>query len=251
MAALAAEAMASPVVVLYWDGTQFESIGPGAVAEIPAGAKYALDEVRWTGIEVILAAMPGTPSPDPNTVPGPSASVPSITTPSGVTFEIPDAGNVSSVTQDGGSVTVTYVDGATATVPGTYVPPGSAPPAPPAPPNDPVGPPAPPLNPGQQAAVDDDLIDSSWVNDYLGGPPDPSDLPPPGYPGSFDSIAPPVIDSVYINSGTTDTIVQRTTDPTKTPESGTGIMLLLGVAAWGGAMTLRGRRASSARRMRA
>jgi hypothetical protein len=138
--AWALPAMASPIVVLYWDGSQFDFIGPGSGYLIPAGATYALDEVNWTGVELVLSATPGTPSPDPATVPGQNVSVPSITTPSGINFEIPDAGNVSNIEQNGGAVTVTYVDGATATVPGTYVPPGSATP-PPAPPNEPVGPP--------------------------------------------------------------------------------------------------------------
>jgi hypothetical protein len=231
MVSLAAPAMASSIEVLYWDGSQLNVIGPGSGYTIPAGAIYALDEVQWTGVELVLAAMPGTPSPDPATVPGPNVSVPSITTPSGVTFEIPDSGNVASIDQNGGSVTVTYVDGATATVPGTYVPPGSAPP-PPAPPVEPDGPPAPPLNSGQQAAVANELLNDAWVQDFMGGK--FKYVTPPQFGGS-NTIG----GTLYINTGQTDTIIQRITDNTKTPESDTGLYLLLGVAGWSGLMAFR------------
>jgi hypothetical protein len=233
MAVLATPAMASSIEVLYWDGSQLNAIGPGSGYMIPAGAIYALDEVEWTGVELVLAASPGSPSPDPSTVPSPNASVPSITTPSGITFEIPDAGNVASIDQNGGSVTVTYVDGATATVPGTYVPPGSAPP-PPSPPAEPDGPPAPPLNSGQQAAVANELLNDPWVQDFLGGK--FKNVTPPQFGGTST-----IGGTLYINTGQTDTIIQRITDNTKTPESGTGLYLLLGAAGWGGLMAFRAR----------
>jgi hypothetical protein len=222
-------AVASPILVYYWDGANLDALGPGSSYVIPAGAVYALDEVPGTGVEVVLSSLPGLPAPDPGAVPGPNVSVPSITTPSGTTIEIPDAGNVSSITQNGGSVTVTYNDGATATVPGTYVPPGSALPAPP-PANQPVGPPAPPLNPAVQNDVDNSLIDDAWVQDFLGGELEPeADFFPPVPQGSnvpFNSFFDVYVD-LYL--GQADTIVQRATGPT--PESGTGVYLLLGAAA--------------------
>jgi len=233
MVALAAPAMASSIEVLYWDGSQLNVIEPGSGYVIPAGAIYALDEVEWTGVEMVLAAMPGSPSPDPATVPGPNVSVPSITTPSGITLEIPDSGNVASIDQNGGSVTVTYVDGATATVPGTYVPPGSSPP-PPAPPVEPDGPPAPPLNSGQQAAVANELLNDAWVQDFMGGK--FKNISPPKFGGPS-----PLGGPLYNNYGATDTIIQRITDNTKTPESGTGLYLLLGAAGWSGLMAFRTR----------
>lgn len=139
-------AMASPVLVYYWDGTELNVLGPESSYVIPAGAVYALDEMPGTGVEVVLSSLPDLPAPDPGAVPGSGVNLPSTTAPSGTTIEIPDAGNVSSITPSGGSVTVTYNDGATGTVLGIYVLPGSAPPAPP-PANQPVKPPAPPLNP--------------------------------------------------------------------------------------------------------
>jgi hypothetical protein len=155
-----------PVSVLYWDGSSLNVIGPTSGYVIPAGATYAIDEAN--GVALILAAMPGASSPSDGTVPGPNTSVPSITTPSGLTFQVPDAGNVSSIFQNGGSVTVTYNDGSTATMSGQYSPPGS--PAPPAAPAETVtGQTFPDSNPDLVVPLENALLNDNWIPDFLGG----------------------------------------------------------------------------------
>jgi hypothetical protein len=173
-----------PVLVLYWDGSQLVPIGPTSTYVIPAGALYAMDEL--SGVGLILSATPGTNSPDPNTVPPFNVSVPSITTPNGTTFSIPDAANVSSIVQNGGSVTVTYNDGSTATTPGTYVPPGSPPPAQQAPAQTPAGPAFPPPDSQFQAPLATDLVDTPWISTFLGAPLKPTDVPPELFNSFFD-----------------------------------------------------------------
>ncbi len=152
-----------PASVLYWDGSSLNVIGPTSGYLIPAGATYAIDEVA--GVALLLA-----------TLPDPTTSVPSITTPSGVTFQIPDAGNVASVVQNGGSVTVTYNDGSTATVPGTLLPPGSPVP-PPAPAETPSGPVEPPGPPPDLAPLENALVNDAWIPDFLGFQPTDTMLP--------------------------------------------------------------------------
>jgi len=205
-------AIAEPISVLYWDGTSLIPIDPSAGYVIPAGATYAIDEMD--GVGLVLAASPGTSAPPDGTVPGPNVSNPSITTPSGNTFEIPDAGNVSSIVQNGGSVTVTYNDGATATVPGTYVPPGSSPPAP-APAQEPFGPPAPGPNPPLQSAVANDLLNDAWIAGFLGGALKPADVP--------TDLSSHLFDGTVLFQGNTDTIVQRM----PVPETSSTLALLL------------------------
>lgn len=81
-----------------------------------------------------------------------------------------------------------------------------------------------------------DLLNDAWVQDFLGGEMKPPDLPinlsVPS--GTFNSSLDVYID---ISPYATDTIVQRTTD--STPESGTGLYMLLGAAGWGGVMAFR------------
>jgi hypothetical protein len=173
-----------PVLVLYWDGSQLVSIGPTSTYVIPAGALYAMDEL--SGVGLILSATPGTNSPDPNVVPPFNVSVPSITTPNGTTFSIPDAANISSIVQNGGSVTVTYNDGSTATTLGTYVPAGSPPPAQQAPAQTPAGPAFPPPDSQFQVPLATNLVDTPWISTFLGAPLKPTDVPPDLFNTFFD-----------------------------------------------------------------
>ena len=217
--ASASIASAEPISVLYWDGTTLDAMGPGLGATIPAGAVYAIDELN--GVGLILAAVPGTASPDPSTVPGFNVSNPSIATPNGVTFEIPDAGNVSSITQNNGSVTVTYKDGATATVPGQYVPPGSPPPAPP-PAQQPSGPglTVPDPDPQLEDLIAIGILDDAWVGDFLGAPVLPADVPPTATNSLYDTTF--TLGSSFFQ-GSTDTIVQRS--PVPDPASGAELLV--------------------------
>jgi len=216
-------AIAEPISVLYWDGSSLIPIDPSSGYVIPAGATYAIDEMNGAGL--VLAASPGTSAPPDGTVPGPNVSNPSIKTPSGNTFEIPDAGNVSSIVQNGGEVTVTYNDGATATVPGTYVPPGSSPPAP-ASAQEPFGPPAPGPSPPLQAAVADDLVNDAWIAGFLGGALKPAEVP--------SDLTSHLFDSTVLFQGNTDTIVQRMSVPD--PSSTLALLLMsLGIVAFAAA----------------
>jgi hypothetical protein len=232
MAGVAVGQDAAPISVLYWDGSLLIVIGPTSGYVIPAGATYAMDEVDGTGL--LLASMPGTSSPE--IVPGPNTSVPSITTPGGTTFQIPDAGNVASIVQKGASVTVTYKDGATATVPGTYNPPGSLPPLP-APAEQVGGELWPDPTDQQVTPLQIELSSATWVRDFLDGTLPPADLPSDTdlknnlFNGSFNFFVPG-------QPGNTDTIVQRITS---TPEPATLTLFGLGLAAAG--LRIRRRRA--------
>jgi hypothetical protein len=220
MAGAAAGQIAGPISVLYWNGSSLNVIGPTSGYTIPAGATYAMDEA--SGTEFILIAQPGTAAPDPGPVPGENPSVPSITTPGGLIFEIPDAANIASIgTSDfaGGSVLVTYKDGSTAETPGTYNPPGSSPP-PPAPSEQTPGNPFPQPDLQLVVPVQNALLNDVWVEDFLGGELTPTDLP----------TGVEMENGLYngtIFNGPSDTIVQRFSD---VPEPSTwlaGALLLL------------------------
>jgi hypothetical protein len=224
LAALASAscAIAEPILVIYWDGSALNTIGPSSGFIIPAGSIYAIDELNGAGL--ILAA------------PDPGSPYPSISTPNGITFQIPDSGNVSSIDQNGGSVTVTYNDGATATVNGQYVPPGGSPPPPsPAPAQQLVGPALPP-DPSLQAPIQNALQNDPWIPQFLGisGGAFNSALdvyidiqvPTNNLFDSYTEISPPPPPPTP--SGDTDTIIQRLP---KTPEPGTLTLICLGLAA--------------------
>ena len=153
-----------PASVLYWDGSSLNVIGPTSGYLIPAARHLCHRRGGWRGVAPGHLAGTGR------------TSVPSITTPSGVTFQIPDAGNVASVVQNGGSVTVTYNDGSTATVPGTLLPPGSPVP-PPAPAETPSGPVEPPGPPPDLAPLENALVNDAWIPDFLGFQPTDTMLP--------------------------------------------------------------------------
>ena len=226
LAALASAScvVAEPILFLYWDGSALNTVGPSSAFIIPAGSIYAIDELNGAGL--ILAA------------PDPGSPYPSISTPSGITFQIPDSGNVSSIVQNGSSVTVTYNDGSTATVNGQYVPPGGSPPAPP-PAQQPVGPALPP-DPSLQVPIQNALQNDTWIPQFLGVSSgafnsaldvyfDIRPCPICGPNNLYDSlidISPPTPPS-----GDTDTIVQKLP---KTPEPGTLSLIGLGLVAAGG-----------------
>jgi hypothetical protein len=206
-----------PVVVLYWDGASLITITPGSNLMIPAGAVYAIDSMG--GVGVILAAMPGTPSPDPNTVPSFNTSNPSITTPSGLTFSIPDPGNVSSINQSGGDVTVNYNDGSSATTPGTSNPPGSPAPTPP-PAEQPTGPPFSGPDTGFEGPLTLDLGDAPWINNFLGSAIPPADIPNFKISSFFDVFTDLALDTVQFD----------TPEPGSIMLTGAGLILVLAAA---------------------
>jgi hypothetical protein len=168
--AAAGQGVLEPISILYWDGSTLNVVGASGY-NIPAGATYAIDEVDGQGL--ILIDGPNAAPPDPTTT-----SVPTITTPNGVTFQVPDAGNVSSIVQNGGSVVVTYKDGSTATVPGTYQPAGSPTPLP-----------APAAQIGGELwpvplppdSIENQMIkalgNDDWIFNFVGGTLPPADLP--------------------------------------------------------------------------
>lgn len=201
-----------PVLVLYWDGSQLIPIGPSSTYVIPAGALYAMDELN--GVGLILSATPGENSPDPNTVPPFNVSAPSITTPNGTTFSIPDAANISSIVQNGAYVTVTYNDGSTATTPGTYVPPGSPPPTQQAPAQTPTGTDFPPPDSQFQAPLAADLLSEPWISTFLGAPLKPANVPPDTFTSFFDVYFDLSFGPVQFNG---------------TPETGTVMLTLAGL----------------------